>query len=297
MQRVFGALFFCFCITHLTNGQSKEHFRIEKEGEGDQLIHFHFNSPSGTSFIKVTSDEDPVNIYGHIDRSKTKSMFYDREIGVDKHVYLDLEESTQNSFSSSVSFGMLSDKKGNENDWKIYLSKSNEFGLDLNYGLGKADIDLSGLATKRLNLNSGSADVVLGYQEGFSNGTSMDTMNIKMGFGSVLLMNANLAKAKQLIADIGFGNLRMDLSDEEVHEGKVKASIGAGSLTVNVPKSGVPVKVVINNSPLCRVKFAKGFQEIERNVFINKAYQSDSESALLFNLDVALGSITFQNKP
>ena len=295
MQKVFGALFFCFCTAHL-NGQSKQHYRVEKEGEESEYIQFHFNSPSGNCFINATDDVDPVNVYGHNDRSKTQSFFYDRTINSEKHVFLDLEEINQNSFSKSVSFGMLSDEDEDEENWKVYLSNTSEFGLDLKYGTGEADIDLSGLSVRKLNLNSGSADVVVGYHEGFSNGTVMDTMNIKMGFGSVFLMNANLAKANLLIADIGFGNLRMDLSDQEVNGGRVDASIGAGSLTVNVPKTGVPVKIVVNNSPLCKVKFARDFQEIEKNVFINKAYQSDSESTLLFNLDVALGSITFKSK-
>ena len=49
----------------------------------------------------------------------------------------------------------------------------------------------------------------------------------------------------------------------------------------------------IKDSPLCSVKIADGFEEVEKNVFVNMSYSADAENLLSFDIDVALGMVRF----
>ena len=70
--------------------------------------------------------------------------------------------------------------------------------------------------------------------------------------------------------------------------------MGAGNLEVLLPRKGAPVIIYINNSPLCSVKLAKGFEEVDDNTYVNMDYTSSAENLLTFNVDVALGNVSFK---
>ena len=74
----------------------------------------------------------------------------------------------------------------------------------------------------------------------------------------------------------------------------VDASVGAGNLEILLPKDGTPVIIHLKDSPLCAVKIAKGFEEVEKNVFVNMSYDANAENLLSFDVDVALGMVRFK---
>ena len=65
---------------------------------------------------------------------------------------------------NALSYVMFDEKKVNRDEtWKFFLSDEKPMCLDLNYHVGEAYIDLSGLAIERMKLKSGSANVHLLY--------------------------------------------------------------------------------------------------------------------------------------
>ena len=62
----------------------------------------------------------------------------------------------------------------------MYLTDSKPYFLELHYGIGNANIDLSGLAIKTLKVNTGSADVNVGYYSSLENQIDMDTFFVKV---------------------------------------------------------------------------------------------------------------------
>jgi len=50
----------------------------------------------------------------------------------------------------------------------------------------------------------------------------------------------------------------------------------------------------VKDSPLCAVKIAKDFEEVEKNVFVNSFYNTNADIILTFNVDVALGLVKFK---
>ena len=63
----------------------------------------------------------------------------------------------------------------------------------------------------------------------------------------------------------------MNFGDESHNSSTIKANVGAGSMKIQIAKENMPVIIHVNNSPLCNVKLTRNFEEIEDNVFVNKA--------------------------
>ncbi|MDQ3393930.1 MAG: hypothetical protein M3512_07455, partial [Bacteroidota bacterium] len=133
-----------------------------------------------------------------------------------------------------------------------------KMSLDLQYKLGHADIDLSGLAVSGLKVNTGSADVRIGYSAEM-NQIEMDTFAVKVELGSLIIGKCNFSRAKNMIAEVGLGNLLLDFSTPSQMKGNVNLNVGAGKLEVILPKIQNPTIIYSNNSPLCHVNWTNLF--------------------------------------
>ena len=178
--------------------------------------------------------------------------------------------------------------------WKIYLTNDKPYSLDLNYGLGNANIDLSGLSVQRLKIRTGSADVNVTYNQGLENKVDMDTFQVKVDMGSLTVRHMNLSRSKTVLADVGFGNILLDFSDKPLRNYSVTGSVGAGNMTILMPDADVPVLVKISESWLCSIELCSGLKKIAPNTFANAAYKKNSKDPVTFDLDVSMGTILFK---
>jgi hypothetical protein len=274
--------------------QIKKQFSIEPS-EDFEKVEVKFMTKSGVCYIKPSQHDTPLSIYSNQDFDDYEHTF-SKSI-VERKCYVDLSLTDKNSddLSKSISSRMFnSSDKDKHKMWKVYLSDNTPYNLDLHYGMGEAFIDLSGLSIENLKVNSGNADVNIGFMSGLGNQVSMDTFFVKVDLGSVNVQKMNMSKAGLVMADIGFGNLYLDYNDVPEQASQVKASVGAGNLVVKVPKKNVPVIVKINDSMLCRIRLSRSFTEIEENTFVNAAYTDDADNLLSFEVDVSLGTIVFK---
>jgi hypothetical protein len=211
---------------------------------------------------------------------------------------LALEEEQSEGLSYTISTKVFGPEKQPQQEkfWKMYLSDAKPYLLDLNYGVGNANIDLSGLAVQNLKVNTGSADVNIGYHSGLENLIEMDTFFVRVDLGSVSAKNLSLARTKYVMANVGFGNLMLDLSTTPVVSNHIVGSVGAGNLIILLPSEDTPVFVKIKDSWLCSVKMTNGLNKVSENTFSNAAYTKDPKNALTFDLDVSMGNIIFKEK-
>src|SRR5262249_9618514 len=143
-------------------------------------------------------------------------------------------------------------------------------------------------------INTGSANVNVGYYSSLENQIDMDTFIVKVDLGSVNVKNLNLSRTRFVVADVGFGNMTLDFSNKPLVNNKVKGSVGAGNLTILLPNTETPVLVKIHDSWLCSVKMPPALTKIGDDTFANAAYTKDSKNALTFDLDVSMGNIIFK---
>ena len=276
--------------------QSKKHFTVNNTGRCKKVV-LNYSSSSGTCYLGPTQKPDLFSVYGNKDIDEY-NHYFDQKIR-DNVCTIDLkiEDKSTESFSQSISYKMFRKSKDfNESLWKVYLSEDKSYRLNLNYGIGEAYIDLSGLSIKHLRINTGSADVHVGYLSGIGNPIIMDTLKITVDLGSLQIRKGTLSNAKVIIAEVGFGNAYLDLSGKPDISSYINASVGAGNLEVVVPRTGTGVKVIIHQSLLCQVKLSKSFTETDTDIFVNEYYEEGAAGQLVFDVDVSLGNIIFKDK-
>lgn len=275
--------------------QHSKYFVVENSGDFKKVT-LDYSSTSGVCYVSPSTKSEAISVYGNNDIDNYNHSF-DRNLdGKNLNVSLSIEDKTTENFSQSISSKVFADAKDQSGVWKLFLSDEKLYNLKLKFGIGDAYIDLSGLNVENLSVNTGSADVNIGYLSGISNQNKMDTFNVKVDLGSVQMRRLSLANAKVILAEVGFGDAYIDLSERPSQTSYVAASVGAGNLEVLIPKSGTGVKVIVNSSMLCQVKLSKSFTENEPDIFINDYYEEGADNQLVFNVDVSLGSIHFKEK-
>jgi len=283
------------CCSLLVVAQESKHFRIEQNNKY-HFITLNYSASSGVCYLAQGDLADPLTVYSSRDIDEFNHSFNHQEKGRNLNVHLTIDEKNHESFSQSISNKVFYKTKPEDNTWKVILTEDVPYNLDLTYGIGTAFIDLAGLSVANLKVKTGSADVNIGYLTSMPNNIDMDTMAIKVDLGNVNVRQINLANVHHISAEVGFGNMLLDLTEPLADGCKVQASVGAGSMEILIPKSETGIIIRIKKSLLCNVKLTKSFSEVEENVFTNIEYDHNATDLLEFDVEVSFGSITFKEK-
>jgi len=276
------------------SAQAKKQFSVEKIQECEKVL-LKLRAKTGNCFIRPSQNEDILNVYSNQDVEEYGHSFSNEVIGTVCSVKLSLEQENMPGVGRNISYRVFgANERPTEKFWKVYLAESTPYILDLDYGLGNANIDLSGLSIEKLKVNTGSADVNISYNTEVGNKITMDTFSVKVDMGSLNARHLNLAKSKVVYAEVGFGNMFLDFSNRPTVANHIIGSVGAGNLTIQLPSDDVPVLVTINESWLCSINLSRTLKKIGPNKFANAAYTKDSPNALVFDLDVSMGKIVFR---
>lgn len=282
-------------IVGLALGQIKKQFTVE-DSPSCENIRLCVKANSGNCYIKPSNNPEILNVFSNQTEASYAHNFRKEVKGKTCEVFLNLEEVHSEGLSQTIStrFFGASEKESSDKLWKMYLTDGKPYFLEFNYGVGNANIDLSGLAVKNLKISTGSADVNVGYYSALENQIDMDTFFVKVDLGSVNVKNLNLSRTHFVMADVGFGNMTLDFSNKPLVGNKIKGSVGAGNLTIILPNNDSPVLVKIQDSWLCSVKVPSSLKKVAENTFANAAYSKNAKNALIFDLDVSMGNIVFQ---
>lgn len=257
-------------------------------------VDFYLKATATNCLLTRSAEEvNPLTIFGNPNLEKINPTFLNKVIGGTCYAKLALDEYSSSGLGDSFSMAMSRSDK--ENDfWKVNVGDDKVYKLNLSYGFGNADVNLTGSSVQRLKIKSGSADITVGYDKGSGNPIKMDTFFVKADFGSIVARHVQETRAQHVIAKVGFGNVQLDFDEVLDNKCRVDAAVGAGNLEVLLPENGTPVIIYVKDSPLCAVKIADGFEEVEKNVFVNMNYAADAANLLTFDVDVALGMIRFK---
>jgi hypothetical protein len=295
MRRKILLTWFGVALVGIAFGQIKKQFTVE-DSPACENIKLSLKANSGNCFIKPSPESDILNVFSNQNESSYSHNFRKEIRGKTVDVLLNLEETDSEGIGQKISTRFFNNEghAGSDKIWKMYLTESKPYALELNYGVGNAHIDLSGLGIRNLKINTASADVIVGYFSSLQNQVEMDTFNVKVEVGSVNVRNLNLSRTRNVVADVGFGSMVLDFSQTPIIGSKIKGSVGAGNLIILLPSSDTPVLVKIEDSWLCSVKMPSSLKKINENTFANAAYSKNTNGALVFDLDVSLGNIIFK---
>jgi hypothetical protein len=276
------------------SAQVKKQFSVERMQECNK-VSLKLSAKTGNCFIRPSQNEDILNIYSNQDVEEYQHSFSNEVVGNTCSVKLSLEPANVPGVGHKISYRVFgANEEPTDKFWKVYLSEATSYLLDLDYGLGNANIDLSGLSVERLKINTASADVTIGYNSQIDNKITMDTFSVKVDMGSLNARNLNHAKSKVVLAEVGFGNMYLDFSNKPAVANHIIGSVGAGNLIIQLPADEVPVLVTINESWLCSINLSRSLKKIGPNKFANAAYSKENQKALVFDLDVSMGKIVFR---
>lgn len=285
-------LLIVFSASFALKAQLKNSYIVSDNSEFDR-VKFSLNATNGQCLIESSSEATLMDIHSNTEES-TKPKYKEQIINRTKEVKVELGEEHNTSLSTTISKHMFSTQSVDDYTWKVYLSKIKPLDLDLNYAIGDTYIDLSDLPIEKMKMRSGSANVKVNYRKGMGNLLQMDTFLIKVDMGSFEAKNFHLCNSDIIITDIGFGKVKMDFEDAEQINTDVSATVGAGRLEVLLPNENIPIKININNSPLCQVKIPRNFEKVAENVFVTSGYDGDQTDYINFSVDVAVGNIVFK---
>ena len=290
-------LFGCGLASLVLSGQVKKQFSVEEKEECESVV-LSVKAKTGNCFIRPSQNTEILNVYSNQnmeDYAHALTNIVKNKVCL---VNLALKQDAQRGIGEKISYQMMGSDVNSAPDkfWKLYLTDLKPYILDLNYGLGNANVDLSGLSIQKLKINTGSADVSVGYAQGLQNKVEMDTFFVKVDMGSLSVKNINLSRSKLVLAEVGFGNILLDFSDKPLVSCDVKGSVGAGNMVIILPDDNIPVLVKINESWLCSISLNKSLKKIAPNTFANASYSSNSKDPITFDLDVSMGKITFRDK-
>lgn len=276
-------------------GQMKKQFAVDNQ-ENCKTVNLRLRAKTGNCIIRPGQTEEILNFYSNQDLEQYAHSFSNEVKDAICYVRLSLEHEGSSRVSKKISYQVIGKEEttGGEKLWKVYLTDAKPYTLDLDYGLGNANVDLSGLAIHRLKINTGSANVNVSYASGIENKVEMDTFFVKVDLGSLHVNQINLSRSKVVVAEVSFGNMYLDFSDKPTIMPTVRGSVGAGNMIILLPDESVPVKVVVNESWLCSMKLSKGLKKSGDFTYSNAAYAKNSKNALTFDLDVSMGKIVFK---
>ncbi|MDH5609665.1 MAG: hypothetical protein OEY56_09295 [Cyclobacteriaceae bacterium] len=280
------------CVVSSSFSQTKRFYSLSDADRYD-TVDFTLTATSGISFVRHVDGGNPLDIFGNPDLNKINPSFDSRIFKRTCRVLLSLEEYRTPGFGNGLAYAMTASKKESEsNYWKFLLNDNKVYNLNLNYGIGSSDVDLSGTSIHSLKIHSGSADVVVNYDKEGPNRIVMDTFLIKVDLGTLIAKDLDHARPKNVLAEIGFGQALLDFSHPLDAPCQVNASVGAGKLMVILPQD-MPVIIYIKDSPLCSINMASGYKKVSNSVYTNMDYEPNAPNLLTFFVDVALGTVNF----
>jgi len=297
MIQKYAYLFLSFGIS--ASGICQElHKHFEAGDSTANKVSLNMTTKAGKSFINAVDSQKPVVVLSRHENDFASSNYKIVSEGKTQNIEAQLacKDHAGDNFTEAIASNIFGGSKTENDLWQVNLSEHIPFDLDLHYLVGSSQIDLSNLSVEKLKIKSGSADVFIKYSNQKRNAVAMDTFFIKVNMGNIDVQDLDLVAAKEIIAEVGFGNIHLDCGNRWEMNSHVEASVGAGTMVITLPEKNVPVLVKLNDSPLCHIKMGKNFQKVGHNVYGNEAYRKDKTNSIEFSLDVGMGSISFEDK-
>ncbi len=139
--------------------------------------------------------------------------------------------------------GLSASETGNSDfsDWpdeaslELELAPGVPMDLDLDFGAGRAELDLTGLAVRKLVVNTGASESVI--RVGEVNRERMESARINVGAADLRVLGVGNMNAERVTVKSGLGSVVLRLDGEWPDDGYLVVEMGLGALELQVPRS------------------------------------------------------------
>lgn len=205
--------------------------------------------------------------------------------------YLDItcgeDRHTTDPKRRSFDFGAIGSSKQH-----LRFSSVIPISFNLNIGVGKADLDLTGLQVKDLNLSAGASDVVLSFNE--LNRATINDITIESGVSKFTGRNLGNANFKRLKFQGGVGSFSLDFGGRLKHEVDVDIELGLGVLTLVIP-TDVGARIFFDKNFLSRMSVDRDFRSVGSDEYMTDNFYS-ADGRMNIRIENGLGNVRVRRK-
>ncbi|MDI6766398.1 MAG: LiaF-related protein [Bacteroidota bacterium] len=187
----------------------------------------------------------------------------------------------------SIHLGELQD-----NDWYMEFTDAIPISFDIELGMGKGNLDMTGLMVKDLNLSTGASSVVLRFDE--PNKSSIENLTIESGLSKFKAYGLGNANFRHMKFEGGVGSYILDFSGVLEKEVNVDIQVGLGSMTISIPDD-IGVKIFYEKSFMASIDFPKDIKEKEEDSYYSSNYYQ-ANGRINMHIEAGLGSVKIKRE-
>ncbi|MCI4670851.1 MAG: hypothetical protein MRZ79_22135 [Bacteroidia bacterium] len=164
--------------------------------------------------------------------------------------------------------------------------------LNLQLGVGRADLDLSGMTLENFSVRSAFADVFVTYQ--LPNQARMKKMDIHATRANVKLTNLEKANVELVSVQNDMGETHVSLGKGNKSKSTIYLQSGVGNCTLEISENQ-PVMIVLKRGLFSKLNNQGNFEKLQNEkmeVYVNRAYHSNPEQVTKVICSLDLGDIT-----
>jgi hypothetical protein len=180
----------------------------------------------------------------------------------------------------------------NSNSVDLKFTESLPISFEFGLGLGKGDLDLTGLNVKDLKISAGASSVRLAFDK--LNKGVIEELTIESGlskFEGERLCNANFNRLK---FEGGVGSYALDFGGELKKEVDANIEVGFGSLVVTVPRN-IGLKVLPEKNWMSHIDIDRDLSEQESDTYYSPNYRT-AAGKINMHIVVGLGSVKIRHE-
>lgn len=188
--------------------------------------------------------------------------------------------------------------QGNHNsdfdDWpgeaslELALTPAVPMDLDLNFGAGRADLDLTGLAIRELKISTGASESRV--RVGEVNPEPMESAAINVGAADLHMHGLGNLNAERITVKSGLGAVTLRLDGEWPRDGYLLVEMGLGAVKLQVPRS-LGVRLRRPGSLLASIE-TEGLEK--RGKVYQSANWESAERKIEIEITAVLGSVDLE---
>lgn len=173
-----------------------------------------------------------------------------------------------------------------ENEMDFMLPGNIPTRLMLDFGIGEADLDLSGIQLNDLSLDCGLSEAKITITE--PNDIDCDWVSINNGLGDLTVRGLGNIRARNIKLGVGLGSAYIDMRGGHLSDTDVRADVGLGSLELILPRQ-MNIRIEVDHSFMSSVTI-KGMIRKGENEYISSEWKN-GQPTMTMDLGVGLGSV------
>jgi hypothetical protein len=171
--------------------------------------------------------------------------------------------------------------------WLLHMSNAVPISFDIEMGVGRGDLNLSGLPVKDLNITSGASDVTLAFDE--PNASTIENLTIESGVSKFNARNLGNANFRRLHFQGGVGTFMLDFSGAMKNEADVDLEVGLGLATIIVPWD-VGARVEYQKGWMARIDCSNDFRSTGEEQYTSENFDS-ARVRINIRIDSGVGAV------